>query len=354
MRSGEGGAGPAPGPPVGGTDVIASLTFLSPRGGFVALAALVPVIVLALSTLRIERIARTLRVPRATRRAALTPAALAAAACVLVGIAAAQPAWRTTERQRARTESQVFFVVDVSRSMAAAEGRSGAPRLERARAAVLRLRNAVPTVPAGLAGLTDRVLPYLFPTLDEHAFTGTLGHSVLIESPPPQQVSTTATSFDALASLARDGFFNPDADQRTCVLLTDGETRSYSAVAVVSALEGARGCRLLVVHVGNAGERVFAADGSPEAAYAPDPAAADKTQSLAEAAGGESFSENDLTAAAAALERAADVGPVARRHTGATDRALAPYGAALAFAAVLILIGLRLRPVRLHRILTEA
>jgi hypothetical protein len=334
--------------------VLASLTFLSPRGGLLALVALVPLAVLAVSTLRIERIARTLRLPPASRRAALVPAAIAAAACVFIGIAAAQPVWSSTERHRARTESQVFFVVDVSRSMAAAQGQSGSPRLARARAAVVRLRDAVPAVPAGIAGLTDRVLPYLFPTLDEQAFAATMARSVLIESPPPQQVSTNATSFDALASLARDGFFDRSASRRTCVLVTDGETRSYSPVAVVGALGGPRGCRLLVVRVGNPAERVFGADGSPEAAYAPDAAAADKTRSLAEAAGGEAFSEDDLAAAAAALGRAADVGPVGRQRTGASEVALAPYAAALGLAAVLLLLGLRLRRVRLHRILTEA
>lgn len=333
--------------------MLATLTFLTPRGGFLAAAALAPLAVLAGSTLRIEHIARALRLPPARRRAAVVPAVLAVAACVLIGVAAAQPAWRSVERHRVRTASQVFFVVDVSRSMAAAESRSGPTRLARARAAVVQLRNAVPAVPAGLAGLTDRVLPYLFPTVDQ-AFTATLARSVLIESPPPQQVSTTATSFDALASLARDGFFNRAATERTCVLVTDGETRSYSTVDVVGALEGSRGCRLLVVHIGTATERVFGADGSPEAGYASDPAAADKTRSLAEAAGGQPFSEDDLTAAAAALKRAADVGPVGRKRTAATDRALAPYAAAVAVADILILLGLRLRRPRLRGILTEA
>lgn len=333
--------------------MVASLTFLTPRGGFLALVALAPVAVLAVSTLRIERITRALRLPRARRRAVVVPAALAAAACVLIGIAAAQPAWRSTQRHPVRTESQIFFVVDVSRSMAAAGTPSGPTRLARARAVVVRLRNAVPAVPAGLAGLTDRILPYLFPTLDEQAFTATLARSVLIESPPPQQVSRNATSFDALASLARQGFFNRDAARRTCVLVTDGETRSYSAIGVVGALQGPRGCRLVVIRVGTAAERVFGADGSPEPGYAPDPAAADKTRSLAETAGGQSFSENDFSAAVAAVRRAADAGPLGRQRASATDHALAPYGAGIALAAVLALLGLRLRRVRLPRILTD-
>ena len=55
-------------------------------------------------------------------------------------------------------------------------------RLVRARAAVMRVRRTVPDVPAGLAGLTDRVLPYLFPTVDAAGFAETLRLSVAVES----------------------------------------------------------------------------------------------------------------------------------------------------------------------------
>jgi hypothetical protein len=334
--------------------VLASLTFLTPRGAVLALVAVLPLAVLVVSTLRVERIGRRLGLARASRRPELVSASLVVAACSLLALAAAQPAWRSSEQRRARTASQVFFVVDVSRSMAAAHGLSAPTRLARARSVVSRLRAAVPTVPSGLAGLTDRVLPYLFPTLDDRAFADTLSRSVLIEAPPPQQVSTNATSFAALTSLARDGFFTKTATQRTCVLVTDGESRSYSAADVVGALQGGRGCRLLVVRVGSGDERVFGADGTPEAGYAPDPAAADQTRALAAAAGGQSFSESDAPAAASALQRAADVGPEGRRRVTATKRALAPYAAALSLAAVLGLLVVRLRRPRLRRILTEA
>ena len=334
--------------------MLASLTFLTPRGGLLALVALIPAAVLAVSTLHVERIGRRLGLPPASRRPEVVSGILAVAACCLFALAAAQPAWRSSEQRRARTASQVFFVVDVSRSMAAARDLAAPTRLARARAVVAHLRADVPTVPAGLAGLTDRVLPYLFPTLDERAFADALSRSVLIEAPPPQQVSTNATSFAALASLARDGFFAKTTTQRTCVLVTDGETRSYSAADVVGALQGSRGCRLLVVRVGASDERVFGADGTPEAGYAPDPAAADNIGALAEAAGGRSFSESDISAAGAALQRAADVGPAGRQRTAATNRALAPYAAALALAALLGLLAVRLRRPRLRRILTEA
>jgi hypothetical protein len=334
--------------------VASALTFLTPVGALVATAALLPLAALAVASRRAERAARLLGLePVGYRRLAL-PAALAACICISLGVAAAQPALRTTHRQAVRTQSQVFFVVDVSRSMAAAGTFRTRTRLERARSDVAVLRAAVPDVPSGLAGATDRVLPYLFPTARAAAFAETLRSSVLLESPPPQQVSTNATSFDALASLAGDRFFDRAADRRTCVFVSDGETRSYSVATVARALAGPRGCRLLILHVGGSDERVFGVDGSPEAGYAPDPAAAATTRQLAEAAGGKAFGEGELGAAAAALRGAAQVGPVRREAAGVANRPLAPYAAALALALALALAALRARRPPLHAIRTFA
>lgn len=326
------------------------LTFLTPLGAFVALGALLPVAALAVAAHRADRVARLLKLEPAGPRSLVLPAVLVGLAFAWLGVAAAQPALRTTHRQEVRTQSQVFFIVDVSRSMAASETLSGPTRLARARTDVARLRAAVPDVPSGLAGLTDRVLPYLFPTASTIAFDETLRRSVLVETPPPQQVSTNATSFAALASLARDGFFQRSVATRTCVLITDAETRSYPTESVARALAGPRGCRLLVVRVGGASDRVFGADGTPEAGYAPDPAAPANAQQLAEAAGGRAFDEASFGAAASALRTAAEVGPVRREPASATTRALAPYAAGLAVLLILTLMLVRLRrPLRIIR-----
>ena len=110
---------------------------------------------------------------------------------------------------------------------------------------------------------------------------------MLVEAPRPQQVSTNATTFARLASLGRDGFFDRGARTRTCVLVTDGQTRSYATGDVARSLAGPRGCRLLAVRVGDGRDRVFDADGTAEAGFAPDPAAAANVRQLAEATGGE-------------------------------------------------------------------
>jgi hypothetical protein len=328
----------------------AGLTFLTPLGALVALAALVPLAALAVAAHRADRVARLLRLEPAGPRSLVLPAVLAGLAFVCLGVAAAQPALRTTHRQDVRTQSQVFFIVDVSRSMAASQTLRGPTRLARARNDVARLRAAVPDVPSGLAGLTDRVLPYLFPTASTVAFDETLRRSVLTETPPPQQVSTNATSFAALALLPRDGFFQRSAATRTCVLLTDAETRSYPTDSVARALDGPGGCRLIVVRVGGTSDRVFGADGTPEAGYAPDPAAPANARQLAEATGGRAFDEGSLGAAVSALRAAAEVGPVRREAARATASALAPYAAGLAALLILALVLVRLRrPLRIIR-----
>jgi hypothetical protein len=330
------------------------LTFLTPLGALVVVAALVPLAALAVSAQRADRVARVLGLEPAGRRSLVLPAVLAGLAFACLGVAAAQPALRTTYRQDVRTQSQVFFVVDVSRSMAASETLGGRTRLARARNDVARLRAAVPDVPSGLAGLTDRVLPYLFPTASTIAFDETLRRSVLVETPPPQQVSTNATSFAALALLAQDGFFQRSVATRTCVVVTDAETRSYPTETVARVLDGPRGCRLLVVRVGGASDRVFGADGTPEAGYAPDPAAPANAQQLAQATGGRAFDEGSLGAASSALRQAAEVGPVRREAARATTRALAPYAGGLAALFVLALVIVRLRRGSLHIIRTFA
>ena len=244
------------------------------------------------------------------------------AACVCLGLAAAQPGLRSTHRQAVRSQSEIVYVIDVSHSMAAAQSPGDLTRLARARTVVRRLHDATADVPSGIAGLTDRVLPFVFPTTDAAVFDATLQQSVLIEAPPPQEVSTNATSFDALTGLAGNDFFDRTAKRRTCVLVTDGESQSYPIGDVADALGGDRGCRFVAVRVGGSGERVFGPDGVPEPGYAPNPAAAAQLETLARVLNGRSFAESDLTGAVSVLRADAETGPVAATPVRSTVRAL--------------------------------
>jgi len=314
-----------------------SLTFASPAGAALCVLALVPLSVLAVTLRRNRHAARVLGLAPVGARSALPAALAATGSCALLGLAAAQPVLQTTEGRRVRTESEVMFVVDVSRSMAAAPDAGATTRLERARAAVRRLRSAVPEVPAGVSGLTDRVLPYLFATPDERVFAETVRRSVGIQTPPPQAIAPVATSFAALPALVRDGFFSRSAKRRTCVVVTDGESVPFSAAAVGGPLRGLRGCRLVIVHVWRAGERVFRPDGTPEANYRPAADARSNVDRLAAAAEGSAYAEDQLDAAAEALRSAAVAGPEAGATQVSGQRALAPW---LAVAALLLAAGL--------------
>lgn len=328
---------------------LAGLSLLAPQGLIVCGLALLPLAVVVLTARRQRRVARTIGLEPAPLRWTVTAGALTVGACVALGIAAAQPVLTTTNNRSARTSSEIVFVTDISQSMLAS-ARPGAPtRLERARAAVAELRAAVPEVPAGISGLTDRVLPFVFPTLDPGVFSETLARSVQVDTPPPQEVSTVATTFAPLTSLVRDGFYSPGVERRTCVLVSDGETRSDSGR--VAELAGRRGCRLIVVRVGSAADRIFRADGRVVAAYRPEITAATAVERLARAAGGSAFSEGELSAATAALKDAADVGPRRRTGVGTTAHSLAPLFAGLALAGVaLVLLRALRRPAgRLRR-----
>jgi hypothetical protein len=331
--------------------VVASLVLLSPLGGLAALGAAAPVGAAVVAARRGRRVAEFLGLTPAPFRLDVARTATAVAICVLLGLAAAQPVLRTTVTERMRRSSEVLFVVDVSRSMLASDGPGGSSRLERAKSVVLRLRRAVPDVPAAVAGLTDRVLPFVFATSDGSTFENVVRRSVAVEAPPPQDVARTATSFGALAAVPASGFFPVSAAHRTCVLVTDGESASYSSTDVAAALDGARGCSLLVVQVWAPGERVYGVDGRPEAAYRPDGTARSLVQRLAQVTGGQSFDDEQARQAADALRRLAEIGPTERVTVVERQQRLGP---ALAGVALVLAVGLGASALRLGRFRVSA
>jgi hypothetical protein len=264
----------------------------------------------------------------------LTIAALVAIP-LLLGLAAAQPVIHSDHGRAERTDAQALFLLDISRSMAAAPGAGAPNRLARARAAALDIRSAIGDVPAGVATLTDRALPKLFPVRDESVFNSTVA-TTDIEQPPPEEVSSTATTFAPLASVARDGYFTPGTKRRAIVLLTDGESRPFNAGAVGRALDGTS---LIVVRVGDASERVYRSDGTPEA-YRPDPSAGARVAGLASAAGGRVATP---ATAARAVSAALGSGPTATRGKERSTTTLAPWFALLALIPLAFLL-VRARP----------
>lgn len=303
------------------------MTFLTPLGALVASAALLPLAAWLLGRRRAEQVRTGLGLPAPRRTAELRPAAVAAG-IALLGLAAAQPALTHRTQLRVRQHVQALFVLDTSRSMAAAAGPTAPTRLDRAVAVATRLRAAVPEVPSGVATLTDRVLPDLLPVADAESFDAVVRRAVGIEEPPPADTSPRATSYTELGQVATGDFFAPTATRRIVVLLTDGESNPVDTAALSQTLAG---YRFLAVRFWRADEAVYDADGRRETAYHPDPLGRVVLAGVAQALGGRAYPESAVSAAAAALRRLVGNGPTTAVPAATTSRtALSPWVAGLA------------------------
>jgi hypothetical protein len=333
--------------------MVASLVFLTPWAVLVALAVLVPLAALAVALRRERQARRVLRLEEPPGGRRLWTALAVLAALALLGVAAAQPAVRSTTGQQVRTDAEAIYVIDTSRSMLARSSPNGRTRIERARAAAVRLRRLLSDVPSGVATLTDRVLPDLLPQAGDDVFERTVRGAVRIDDPPPQTETATATSLGALGVLGTQNFFSPSARRRLVVVFTDGESRPYDVPATARALRRAPGVKTVFVHVWSPGEAVFAPDGRPEQGYHPDTASGAALSALADATGGAVVGEGSTGRATTLARAALGTGPTREEGLAVRTRTLAPW---LALGALLPLLlafaaeaGLLRRPARRGR-----
>ena len=314
-----------------------TLTFLSPLGGLLVLAAVLPLAGLALAARRVAAARTLLGLERPPGGAPRTTIVALAAVPVLLGIAAAQPAIRAPETANVRTDAQAMFLIDTSRSMLAAPSPGEPSRLARAQRAAVRMRSALGEVPAGVGTLTDRALPNLLPVADAAAFDATVERAVGIERPPPQEVNVNATTLAPLSELATQGYYSASARRRLLVVMTDGESRSYDVGEVGRALRAGPGVSLILVHFWSPGERVYRSSGRPEAAYLPHEESRRELDRLAAAAGGASFDEDELGAAETRARDELGSGPTASQGIRPRTIPLAPYVAAAALLPLALL-----------------
>jgi hypothetical protein len=301
------------------------LAFSSPWAGLVAIAALVPLCVLAISELRTRRLRTALGLPQPLWRSVAWPVVAVCAVPLLLGLAAAEPVLKRTETHFVRTDAAAFFVLDTSRSMLASRSASGPTRFDRARSAAFRLRAGISDVPAGIASLTDRLLPHLFPSASVAAFSATLERAVGVEHPPPERVHQRATSLFPLAALAVQNYFADSAKHRVAIVLTDGESSPFDDSEVVRDLRGAK-IQPVFVRLWSNDERVFGKGRKPES-YRPDAGRSAELDRLAKGLGTRVFSENDLGAATSAVRQALGRGPRISQGRDEHSLELAPYAA---------------------------
>jgi hypothetical protein len=297
-------------------------SFLTPLAGLVTLAAAVPLVAFVRSEQRAARVREVLRLapPGSSQRNTVAAIVLLA---LLVGVGAAQPVLEETHEHAARSDAEAFFVLDTSRSMLASEEAGGEARFERARSAALRMRDELFTVPVGIASITDRTLPLLFPTANRDSFTSTLQFALGVDRPASSEAGNVrATRFGALAAVATRNFFG-DAERRLVVLFTDAETTPFNAQAIANELSQAN-VELVVVRFWREGEQVFSPQGSAEP-YEPDPASADHARELAEAAGGRAYDEDDLDGAIRSAREVVGEGETVVRTVRTDIDPLAPY-----------------------------
>ena len=316
-----------------------SLTFLTPTAALLAFGVVVPLAVFVFRRRHARRVRGRLGLGEPARRRLVVALGSLFAAAALVGLAAAQPVLERDTTLHVRTDAEVFVVLDITRSMLAQTSVSAPMRIDRAKEVASTYRASVPTVRVGLASLTDRVLPHLFPSPDEETFRSTVAGALGIERPPPREnLSVNATTLEALTGLAVRRFFSRGARHRLAVVLTDGESRAVNEISVAAALRRPPAVETVFVHVWDEGERVYS-QGVPEAEYRPDTTARDRLDRLADANDGGVYSEDELGAAVAKSRELLGEGPSVVETAKRERRPLAPYLAAAAFLPLAFLLG---------------
>ena len=320
-----------------------NLVFLTPSGVLLALGVLVPLLALFLVRQRAGRLRHVLGLADPSARGLVAAILAVVATGAFLGLAAARPVIKRTTTLETRTDAEAFVVLDVSRSMLARRDSGSPERIARAKAAARALRESLPEVRFGIASLTDRTLPHLFPSIDQEVFESTLTRSLGIEQPPPRSsLATNATSLDALATIRRQRYFAPTSRKRVLIVLTDGESQPVSAARLASILRRPPVTDVVLMHFWHADERVFAGD-SPEPQYRPDPASAVVLDGLATSISGNVYAENEIGAATAKVRQLIGRGPTVVRGEQSGQVPLAPYLAAFALVPLALLLWRRER-----------
>jgi hypothetical protein len=299
------------------------ITFLTPSAALFALAALVPLVLFALRERRARAIRRELGLGVPPTRARMPLVVSLAPVPVLLALAATQPVLETSRSHEERSDAEIFVVLDTSRSMLAAAGTAEPTRFERSSAIASRLRQSLPEIPMGLASMTDRALPHLFPTTDARVFATTLRDSLAVDRPPAARYAPLATSLDSLAAVPRTNFFSPSAERRLLVVLTDGEADPVEP-DLARAFRRQPRINVVFVRTWDAEERIYET-GVAEAGYRPNPELRSRLADAAALVAGRVLAENDFGALLDTARSTMGEGPTRRRELDGERLALMPY-----------------------------
>lgn len=298
------------------------LAFLTPLAGLVAVAVILPLAAFVRSEQRAAQVRSVLRLAAPGGSHRHTIAAIVALA-LLVGLGAAQPILEQTREHPARTDAQAFVLLDTSRSMLAAPAAGEATRFERATAAARRFRESLPGLPIGIASLTDRVLPLVFPSANPDTFERVLRHSIGVDRPASRGANNTrASALDATIVVPERNFFR-GSRRRLVVIFTDAETQRFNPRRLDTQFRGS-GIETILVRIGDPAERIFAPTGDVEP-YVPDPNSVAAAEAYAAAVGGRAFGEDELDEAVDAARETIGTGRSALRVEASDVRPLGPF-----------------------------
>lgn len=314
-----------------------SLSFLSPAAGLVGLVVVLALVVLRSAVRRSEALCLALGLDPDRRRRTLHEALPLVALALLLAFAAAQPVLSTRQAREGREGVEVIAVVDVTRSMLARRSPTEPTRLDRARAMAKEIRAGLTDVEFGVASITDRVLPHLFPSLGVNSFAATIDRAIGIERPPPDRNARRATALGALADMARLHFFETDSYRRVALVVTDGESVPVDLASFRTRMVNGR-VAVIFLHVWRHDERVFENDATVVAAYQPDPTSIRELRRVAGAVDGALFVEGQTREVVAEIRRLIGTGPTVPRGRELRSVSLAPHVAAAAFLPLLVLL----------------
>lgn len=314
------------------------VSLLTPEAALLAVGALVPVVLLLDGEKRaaIVRFALGLGEPPSSHRRVLAGSIVAVVA--LLGLAAAQPVLDVESGAESRQDTEVWFVLDISRSMLASEGLEEPTRFDRALAEAKEIRSELADVPSGVASLTDRILPHVFPTSDQGVFQAVLDRSVGIDKPPPATFNVTATTLGSLTALANRNMYRREIRHRVAIVFTDAESRPFASESVGQVFRRPPGIRTVFIRYGNVNERVYTLDGGAESGYTPHPDAPRILTALADATDGRAFTEGSPDEVARAVRDAIGSGETEVAEDDRREIPLAPYAVAVAFLPLGLLL----------------
>jgi hypothetical protein len=305
-----------------------SIEFATPLAALAGLIGLAPLAVALTRGRRAASARRTLGLPEPRLLSRLYRPLALGAAFVLLGLAAAQPSLVRQRQRLARTDAQMLVALDNSRSMLASS-RRGLPRYRRAQLFARRLRAALPDVAAGAAALNNRLLPYLFPTVDEQAYASVVEHAYGIQKPPPAvDPDPVATRFEQLSEVATQTFFSPAARKRVLVVLSDAETLPFDARGTLAELRQSH-TTPIVVRFWHEDERI------PHDIYRS--RQADELDRL-RTAGWPAYSEQALGAVVARVRTTIGTGPEAQIGYGRRETSIAAVLVLAALAPLLLVL----------------